>query len=187
MKKFLIVALLAFSAIGVASFNTAIYKEQGGAKMVVGSGGELEVQAGATIDLQSGASLEMTNSADGLSAAPQARVTYDTAVDGGGIGARGLGVTLPANAIVKNSLYQVITQFADSGSGTVALSCGSATILSAGDITSASSGTVVEGTIDTTAEAADVGSSACELTATVATATQTAGKLVLFVDYVVSE
>lgn len=37
------------------SYNTSIYFEQGGAKQVVGSGGEIEIQSGATLDVQSGA------------------------------------------------------------------------------------------------------------------------------------
>lgn len=37
------------------SYNTPIYTEQGGAKQVVGSGGELELQSGSTLDMQSGA------------------------------------------------------------------------------------------------------------------------------------
>lgn len=36
------------------SYNTAVYTEQGGAKLVASSGGEIEVQSGATLDLQSG-------------------------------------------------------------------------------------------------------------------------------------
>ena len=37
-----------------ADYDTAVYVEQGGAKLVVASGGEIEIQSGATLDLQSG-------------------------------------------------------------------------------------------------------------------------------------
>lgn len=87
------------------SFNTAIYTEQGGAKMVVGSGGEIEVQSGATLDLQSGA----TSSADSLSittltldsVAVSGPVTFGsaTAVVSGTTIAHGLATT-PTSAIV---------------------------------------------------------------------------------------
>lgn len=38
------------------SYSTSVYTEQGGAKMVVASGGEIEIQSGGTLDIQSGAS-----------------------------------------------------------------------------------------------------------------------------------
>jgi hypothetical protein len=37
------------------TYGTDVYMEQGGAKLVVGSGGEVEFQSGATVDVQSGA------------------------------------------------------------------------------------------------------------------------------------
>jgi len=39
------------------SYNTNVYREQGGNKLVVASGGEIEVQSGGTFDLQSGAAV----------------------------------------------------------------------------------------------------------------------------------
>lgn len=41
----------------VAQYSTLVYMEQGGAKQVVLSGGEIEVQSGGTVDLQAGASV----------------------------------------------------------------------------------------------------------------------------------
>lgn len=37
------------------AYNTLVYTEQGGAKTVVASGGEIEIQSGGTLDVQSGA------------------------------------------------------------------------------------------------------------------------------------
>lgn len=43
-------------------YNTSIYKEQGGNKMVVGSGGEIEFQDGSTLDVQGVGTSWRTNS-----------------------------------------------------------------------------------------------------------------------------
>jgi len=49
-----------------ADYDTAVYVEQGGAKLVVASGGEIEIQSGATLDLQSGSVLGSKISFDGI-------------------------------------------------------------------------------------------------------------------------
>jgi hypothetical protein len=48
-----------FLAVGIAGaqYNAKVYIEQGAAKMVVASGGEIEVRSGGTLDVQSGATL----------------------------------------------------------------------------------------------------------------------------------
>jgi hypothetical protein len=174
------------------SENIKIYKSQGGATMTVASGGTLNIasggalqKAGVAVDLD--ALTQASQATDGLLVKRIARATYDVAVDLGTIAPHLLGVTLPANAIINNGVIQIKTQFADAGTGTVALSCGSATILTAADITGSAAEAVVATTITSGATAVDVGTSACELTATVAGAAQTQGKLVLFVEYYVSE
>jgi len=122
-----------------------------------------------------------------------ARATYDVAVDLGTIAAHGLGITIPANAIIVRSWFYTVTQFVDAGAGTVALHCETAdNVFAAADITGNADGVLVDGiqqgfsTFDGTGAAGILGA-ACELTATVATAAQTAGKLVLFVEYVIAE
>lgn len=68
--KGLVVIALILSVIGAATggiafstppedpvargYNTSVYREQGGNKMVVASGGEVEVQSGGTLDVQAG-------------------------------------------------------------------------------------------------------------------------------------
>ena len=47
-----------------ADYNTTVHTQQGGAKLVIASGGELEIQSGGTLDLQSGSTL---GAADGMS------------------------------------------------------------------------------------------------------------------------
>ena len=62
MKKligFLLVTLM--SGAVHAQYNTKVYMQQGGAKQVVLSGGEIEVRSGGLVDIQSGAT--MTNAA----------------------------------------------------------------------------------------------------------------------------
>jgi trimeric autotransporter adhesin len=117
-----------------------------------------------------------------------ARFVFDQAVDGATIGAHLTGVSLPAKAIITNSWFYTKTQFADTGSGTVAISCEDANnIFTATDITGNAAGTIVAGASDGGAAATFVGgiAAACEITVTVAGADQSAGALVGFVEYVV--
>lgn len=113
------------------------------------------------------------------------RGVYDVAVNGGGIGPHSLSVALPAKAIIKRSWYQIGTQFTDSGSGTVAISCEDAgNILPATDITGQAAGTLHDGASTGSLATMVQGiASNCDLVATVAGAAQTAGRLVVFVEY----
>lgn len=64
MKKILFPILLLVTMAGFASAqNTKIYKEQGGAKEVILSGGELEVRTGGLIELQQGSTLTVQSGA----------------------------------------------------------------------------------------------------------------------------
>lgn len=45
------------------SYSCAVYTEQGCAKLVVASGGEVEVQSGGTLDIQSGSTLDIAENA----------------------------------------------------------------------------------------------------------------------------
>jgi hypothetical protein len=126
---------------------------------------------------------------EGLFGKRIARVEYDvTGGDSGGVGAHGLGVTLPASAIITRSFFFVKTQFVDGGAGTVALHCEDANnIYSAADITGNAAGALVEGVSTGSSGNMKIVDAACEITATVATAAQTAGKLVGFIEYVVAD
>lgn len=167
--------------IDLASGNIIVGDANGNANSVTMSGDATMSNAGA-LSLQS-------QTADSTFAKRVARVTYDVAVDGGGIGAADLGVDLPANALIQRSWFYVVTQFTDGGSGTVALHCEDANnIFTAADITGNADGSFVSG--NQTGEASTMTgaiASACDVTATVATATQTAGKLIVFIEYVVGE
>jgi hypothetical protein len=98
-----------------------------------------------------------------------------------------LSVQLPAKAVIVRSYFKIITQFVDSGSGTVALSCEDANnIKTATDITGSSANAFVEGESTGAASAFVRGiSAACNITASVGGVTQDAGKLVGWVHYVI--
>ena len=180
MKKLMLaVLLLALPAFGaISDANKRILNQ------MMGEQGRRTL-LGTLIDEGGTASLAK----DGIAPSKVARATYDVAVDTGTIAAHALGVTLPAHAIVRQAWFQITTQFVDAGSGTVALSCASANdIFSAADITGSAAGTITAGVpTGVAATMFDVGATECELTATVATAAQTAGKLVLYVQYEVSD
>lgn len=113
------------------------------------------------------------------------RVVYDVPVHGGGIGMHALGKALPAKSIVTRVWFQVGTAFVDAGAGTVAIQCGSVTILPATDLTALASGSLNEGTAVGTVASMITGiNTNCELTAVVVGSAQTAGKLMMYVGYV---
>jgi hypothetical protein len=80
--------------------------------------------------------LESTTAAANL-ARKQARFVYDVAVDGGSSTAdKGLGVDLPAGAVLTKVILYINTAFTDSGTGSLALKCsGNQDILGWSDIT----------------------------------------------------
>ena len=125
-------------------------------------------------------------SADGLNVLKTARATID-ASSTLAVGAHGLGVTLPDNAIIVDGRLDIVTAFVSIGGvGTLALDSEGA-----GDLLAAVDADTLSGVYKTipvgTAATAIKMTSANELTATVATAALVAGVAVLFVDYVISE
>jgi len=85
------------------AYVTKIYREEGGDKMVVASGGEIELRSGATLDVQDGASvnLDLTTGLDSITLGTQA----DTA---------GSGITLTSS---KTGILQV---YADDNDASIA-------------------------------------------------------------------
>ena len=137
-------------------------------------------------------------STSGLRVQKIARAIYDTALtDSAGVSnktvaAHGLGVYIPAKAIITRAWYQVVTGFtsASSNTGTIAVS-----LESAGDVKAAvavsdasySGAGYNEGIQDGTAAHFVQASVERELVATVAIAALTAGKLILHVEYALGE
>ena len=152
---------------------------------------------------------------DGLTVPKVAVATFDTAVnDSAGvsnktIAAHGLGVYLPDNAIVVSAWFDVVTTFTTAGSdaGTIALKVQGANDLSstlavdddrdmfdAGMHACLPDAIALDGNSMTAIEMAAAKAATWikltderELIATVATQALTAGKLVLYVSYIVSE
>jgi len=124
---------------------------------------------------------------DGLNCHRVARATYDFDVLTGAQGAIGLGVTLPDNAVVVRSWYEVITGMTSAGNaGTFAVSVeGANDVVTAVDADTVSGRT--EGIQDGTIAASIKTTSAQEITFTIAVEDLTAGKVVFFLEYVVSD
>lgn len=132
---------------------------------------------------------DATSNEEGHFSEKVARFVYDVSTDGGSVAAHSLGVILPARAVIVRSYFKIITQFSDSGTGTVAIHCEDANnIKTATDITGSSANAFVEGQSTGAASAFVRGIAAdCNITATVAGATQSTGKLVGWVHYVLED
>jgi len=124
-----------------------------------------------------------------------ARATYDFDVDGGATGDIGLGVTLPDNAILVHSWYQVLTTFTSATSDTATVALGIPTDDAAGIVAALAIAdgsniwdagnheTIQDGTAAAFSEKC---TAARELTLTIGVEAATAGKLILWCEYVVS-
>lgn len=130
---------------------------------------------------------------DGTQAMKAVRYTYDFAVSGGSsLASIALDATIPANAIITRNYFYVTTSLTSSGSATLAFACGSANLLSAkaynlfgggGVATQLQEGVATGGTLAMTLP----GSTSCIPTLTIGTANLTAGKVVGFIDYKISQ
>jgi len=206
MKIFGILLIL-ITGLYAYSQNVDIFKEQGGSRMVIGSGGSLDVASGGEIDVESGASLklagtaitstaaelnqtdESSQSSDGKLVKKILRASLDCAASSCVVGTVSMVQTLPAKAIMTQTYFFTETQFVDGGAGTVALSCEDAdNIFAAADITGISAGVITSGVpIGTAGTMAAAIAADCIITATIAVAEQTAGKLNLWVEYVIHD
>ena len=134
-------------------------------------------------------------SADGLQSRRIARATYDFAVDGGAISTIGLGVTLPDNAIVVRAWYEVLTTLTSAtDAATVSLDIpvdDVAGILAAIAISNVANpwdaGSFEAIQTGTVANFANKCTAARELSITIAVEAVTAGKFILYAEYIVSD
>lgn len=104
-------------------------------------------------------------------------------------GVHALGSYLPKNAVITRSWIYVVDQLVDNGTGTLAIFCEDANnIKTATDMTGSAAGAKVEGQSTGAASAFVAGIAAdCEVKAKVAGANITAGKLDVFVTYVIAD
>lgn len=130
----------------------------------------------------------ITQAADGLNIARVARATYDFAVNGGAVSAIDLGVTLPAKSVITNSLMEIVTPIVSTNNdGTFAVSCEDANnIFTATDIDGQGALSVLKGTALPSAPVGGI-AAACNITASIAVHAFTAGKVIIWVYYVVGE
>jgi len=156
---------------------------------------KLEELSATTVSLAELNMLDASNTepADGpMSLSRWAKAEYDFAVDGGAISAIGLGVTIPDNAIVTGGFVEVVTTCTSSDdSGTMALHIQTAndlvtaTAISGGsNIWDAGIHSIVPAGTGATAIKC---TAAREITATIATDAFTAGKLNVWLQYVIGE
>jgi hypothetical protein len=162
-----------------------------GGIIVANSGAEIETSSGSTVDLQDGTTLTETRyAANGSGRLKRlVRTEFDATVDGGTSGATyDLGEDLPANAIVTQAYFQIITQFVDDAAGTMSWFCaGADDLFAAADITGSGAGTITAGVpVGTAGTMFDVGST-CDIQVTLGPATTSAGKFVGWIEYVITE
>ena len=121
----------------------------------------------------------------------EAQATYDFAKYTGATGTYDLGISIPANAIVTRTYLYSITKPTTSASGTLAFYCANATNAEFKLATAAASypsaGALAEGNQTGTAANMSVISSKCDVHANIQTGALTAGKVTLFLNYVVHQ
>lgn len=110
---------------------------------------------------------------------------WDFATQGGAIGTSDVGIHFPANTIIRNVLFDVVTTVTTSASGTLAFTAVSSGDLKAALAAASWTGRVAGIPVGTAATAVKC-TSACNLLAAIATGALTAGSVRIFVDYVVS-
>lgn len=119
------------------------------------------------------------------------RATYDFAVQGGAIGtvnlkdSDGNDATLPIGAIITQVYIDEVTNVTSGGSATIAFGANTTTDLIGATAIASFTG-IIAGTPTGTAATMVKLTAARTLTATIGTAAVTAGKLNVFVEYVVS-
>lgn len=130
---------------------------------------------------------------NGLGVLRIARATLTCSGTSCAVGAHGLGVSLPAKAIIIRSWLYTVAQLTDTGTCTIAFSCEDANnIKTATDFGGVAADTLTEGA-STGASSAFTKSiaAACEITATVADggscAAPTTGSMNVWVEYVVQD
>ncbi len=134
-------------------------------------------------------------SSDGLHPHRIARATYDFAVLGGAISTIGLGVTLPDNAIITRAWYEVITTLTSAtDAATVSIDiptddvAGIVAAIAISNVANAWDAGLKEAIQDgTAANFSTKATAARALSITIAVEAVTAGKFILFAEYVVSD
>lgn len=188
-------AAIDFSKLAALTSGNILVGSAGNVAASVAMSGDATISNTGAVTIAAGAVEETmlaAYTADGLHAKRVARAKFDYADGDLDVGSAGLGVSLPAKAIITRSYIYVETQLADTGTCTLAISCEDANnIKTATDITGTGNGGFVEGESDGAASNFKAAiASTCEITATVAdggSCVPSAGKGTVFVEYVVHD
>ena len=183
---------------GTGALTTGqIFVGAAGAAADVAMSGDVTIATGGATTIGAGAvdeAMLVVPSGDGLHASRVARATYDFSVDGGLISQIGLGVTLPDNAVVTRTTFQVLTTLTSAtDAATISVDIPTDDVAGLRGATAISTATSwdagwQEGIQDGTAAAYSVQCTAArELSITIAVEAVTAGKFIVFCEYVVSE
>lgn len=157
--------------------------------------GDATLEANGALTIAAGAveeSMISSYAVDGLHTKRIARATYDFDANGGEVGDIGLGVSLPDNAIITRSWYTVLSSLTSANStATVALSIPTDDAVEIAAATALSDDNYAAGHHDgiqtgTAANFSEQTTAAGELTLTIGVQKLTAGKLILFCEYVVT-
>lgn len=192
--SFLLVALFSLSA-HAALLGSPFMPESDARFNALEKGTGFSAGAISTTDLASGAvtesKLEVPTSS-GLYVPRVARIVWDQSVGtNGAVGTHALGVTIPANAVIRQVWFFTKTSVVStSNNGTIAFQCNSANdLFSAADIDSSSgvAGQIGAGVEVGTAATMLKVTTACNVSAVIAVNAFTAGKIDLFVEYVLGE
>lgn len=209
MKKYiyaLISVVLAVSvAYGAGGYNTAVYHERDGDRVVVASGGSIDVESGGEVDVESGGSFKLAGTAvtataselsqvddslastDGIKIKKTLRMSLDCNASACTSGSTLLlGQVLPANALVTQVYYEISQQFSGA-TGTIAFECEDTSnlvipvILAAAAVDTVSAGVAI-GTAVTMVNGI---AAQCNVSAVFGIEDSVSGALSLFTDYVV--
>lgn len=126
---------------------------------------------------------------DGHNVKQLAQATYDFAKQTGAIGTYDLGIGLPAKAIVVRSYAYSTTKPTTGASGTLAFQCQDAGNLVAATAAASygAAGASIDGAATGAASAFQYPSAKCNIKAVIATGALTAGKVTVYVEYVVHQ
>lgn len=196
MKNFLSLALVLLFPVALQASQAPYTNEAESRFQALESGASIATSGVTTAKIAAGAVTEAkleAPSAAGLYVPRLARAVWDPSGDTTmrTVAAHGLGVTIPANAVIRQVWFFTKTSLVSaSNNGTIAFSCNSANdLFSAADIDASSgvAGQVGAGVPIGTAATMLKVTTACEITATVAVNAFTAGKIDFFVEYSMAE
>lgn len=186
-------AAIDFSKLATLTSGNILVGSAGNVATSVAASGDVTISNAGVTAVGAGkiteAMIKAASTANVLGVRRIARFTYDFAVNGGAVSTISLGVALPARSIITQSWIQTITPIVSTNNdGTLALQCETANnIFTATDIDADSAYAIRAGASDGVAANFKQITSACNISAVIAVHAFTAGKVIGWAEYVVSE